>query len=303
MGKTFFEFIAGMINGKQNGKTVANQEQTKAPDASGNIDAGQNGAVATQNGQAENCAAAPAAVSLGNDSIDSQAKVIDAVLKTLKKNFAGQKFVFEDKILALWCVDGMVNVLLENTSFKNELAKRLYNEQGVVFREIWAKPLLTEAQQGMLEILNGVYMTVTASANDEFIHQAKVEVIPGCGSTLEQYCLLEAGRTYNIGAGRNVLLDNGAMRRNDIAIDDSTYSPQYEKNKYISRNHAHIVFKEELGFLLYADKGGLRSAGKRTAVGRGEDVVNLEDTAIPFQLKDGDVIILSKAVRLLFTKR
>lgn len=268
MGKSFFEYIAGLINGKQEKSPEMPETKEVAKD----------------------------------NSIDRQARVVDAVLKILKKNFSGQKFAFEDKNLTLWTDDGMANLLLDNDKFKNELARKLDNESGTVFAGIMVKPMPPAVKSGMTEVADGVYMTVDACRTVDAVRHAKLEVIYGCGSTLEPYYILEAGKRYNIGVGRDAVLDNGALRHNDIAVDDSLTAPQYDKNKFVSRNHARIVHDSNHGFLLFADKGGLRSSYKRTAVARGEELRNLEDTIVPFPLKDGDVIVLSKAVHLLFTE-
>lgn len=296
MGKSFFEFVAGLINGKKGEKpsAPASEPVTVQPG-----EAEQQDNTITEVREVE-----PKGKPIGANSIDIQDKVIDAVLKNVKKNFKGQKFNFEEKNLTLWTEDSMVNLLLDNSKFKNELAKKLYDEQGVKFSSVRVRNYSTVQRPGALEILTGICMTIDEEVSEDTVMRARVEVVPGSGSTVEQYYILEPGKTYNIGVGRIASLDNGSVRRNDIAIDDNVESPQYDKNKYVSRNHAHISYSEKHGFMLYVDEGGLRRSGKRTSVARGEgDSVNIEDTLIPLPLKDGDVIVLSKAVRLLFTKQ
>ena len=292
MGKSFFEFIAGLINGSNDSKQVS---PAKEEVADGNVGCGADAqpavvpAAGNRNG------------ALGGNSIDSQEKVQVAVLRYLKGNFGGQRFQFEDRLLILWTQGVEVTLLLDNDSFRNELARRLYDEQRITFREIRVTPLQGNLGSDAQELLPGVYVTIGSYTTPGAIVKARLETIPGYGSTLEPFYLLEPGKSYNIGVGSMALLDNGALRRNDIAVDDNVRSQEYDRNKYVSRNHAHIEHVNE-HFVLYVDKGGLRSAGKRTAVARGENTFPLEDTLIPFPLEDGDMIVLSKAVRILFTK-
>ena len=292
MGKSFFEFIAGLINGSNDSKQVS---PAKEEVADGNVGCGADAqpavvpAAGNRNG------------ALGGNSIDSQEKVQVAVLRYLKGKFGGQRFQFEDRLLILWTQGGEVTVLLDNDSFRNELARRLYDEQRIKFREIRVTPLQGNLGSDAQELLPGVYVTIGSYTTPGAIVKARLETIPGYGSTLEPFYQLEPGKSYNIGVGSMALLDNGALRRNDIAVDDNVRSQEYERNKYVSRNHAHIEYVNE-HFVLYVDKGGLRSAGKRTAVARGENTFPLEDTLIPFPLEDGDMIVLSRAVRILFTK-
>ena len=292
MGKSFFEFIAGLINGSNDSKQVS---PAKEEVADGNVGCGADAQPAVVPAAGNRNSA------LGGNSIDSQEKVQVAVLRYLKGNFGGQRFRFEDRLLILWTQGGEVTVLLDNDSFRNELARRLYDEQRIKFREIRVTPLQGNLGSDAQELLPGVYVTIGSYTTPGAIVKARLETIPGYGSTLEPFYQLEPGKSYNIGVGSMALLDNGALRRNDIAVDDNVRSQEYERNKYVSRNHAHIEYVNE-HFVLYVDKGGLRSAGKRTAVARGENTFPLEDTLIPFPLEDGDMIVLSRAVRILFTK-
>ena len=292
MGKSFFEFIAGLINGSNDSKQVS---PAKEEVADGNVGCGADAQPAVVPAAGNRNSA------LGGNSIDSQEKVQVAVLRYLKGNFGGQRFQFEDRLLILWTQGGEVTVLLDNDSFRNELARRLYDEQRIKFREIRVTPLQGNLGSDAQELLPGVYVTIGSYTTPGAIVKARLETIPGYGSTLEPFYQLEPGKSYNIGVGSMALLDNGALRRNDIAVDDNVRSQEYERNKYVSRNHAHIEYVNE-HFVLYVDKGGLRSAGKRTAVARGENTFPLEDTLIPFPLEDGDMIVLSRAVRILFTK-
>lgn len=292
MGKSFFEFIAGLINGSNDSKQVS---PAKEEVADGNVGCGADAQPAVVPAAGNRNSA------LGGNSIDSQEKVQVAVLRYLKGKFGGQRFQFEDRLLILWTQGVEVTLLLDNDSFRNELARRLYDEQRIKFREIRVTPLQGNLGSDAQELLPGVYVTIGSYTTPGAIVKARLETIPGYGSTLEPFYQLEPGKSYNIGVGSMALLDNGALRRNDIAVDDNVRSQEYDRNKYVSRNHAHIEYVNE-HFVLYVDKGGLRSAGKRTAVARGENTFPLEDTLIPFPLEDGDMIVLSRAVRILFTK-
>ena len=84
MGKSFFEFIAGLINGKKGEKpsAPASEPVTVQP---GEVEQQDNTIKEVREVE-------PKGKPIGANSIDIQDKVIDAVLKNVKKNFKGQKF-------------------------------------------------------------------------------------------------------------------------------------------------------------------------------------------------------------------
>ena len=181
MGKSFFEFIAGLINGSNDSKQVS---PAKEEVADGNVGCGADAQPAVVPAAGNRNSA------LGGNSIDSQEKVQVAVLRYLKGNFGGQRFQFEDRLLILWTQGGEVTVLLDNDSFRNELARRLYDEQCITFREIRVTPLQGNLGSDAQELLPGVYVTIGSYTTPGAIVKARLETIPGYGSTLEPFYLL-----------------------------------------------------------------------------------------------------------------
>lgn len=104
-------------------------------------------------------------------------------------------------------------------------------------------------------------------------------------------------RIYNIGAGNVSCINRRLVRRNDVVIDDNPDLPMYPLNKYVSRAHAHIVYKEGEGYYLYADQRGTADAGKGLSLSRDNQSTEIS-LYCPQLLKDGDSIILSGKVIL-----
>lgn len=110
---------------------------------------------------------------------------------------------------------------------------------------------------------------------------------------------------YNIGLGTAPNI-GGMPRINQIAVDDNNKSADIyiNKNKYVSRTHAHIIYDPDAGFVLYAEKKGTASLGKRTRIIRktnnGEIVINIDSINDGKPLKDGDVINLTNKVYLRY---
>lgn len=277
MGKGFFGKIAELINGKE--------EQKDEPQVQ--------------------------SVSKSANAIQFVDEVMQAVGDSMKKNFGGQKMDLKDKILVLWVIDSMQFTLLNTDAFREELGTTLYNEQGLVFKDFDIKQISGEPDKGLSEIAEGLYIELRGNVVQEVkpdakMQRARVSSIQGHGSTVDACYILDAKVlskcNCNIGIGRTPMLDNGRMRVNHIVVDDNENSPQFEKNKYVSRNHAHINYREKDGFRLFVDSGGTSAAFKRTYIQRGENIIKLENTMVPVPLLDGDIIILSKNVYLMFNK-
>lgn len=137
--------------------------------------------------------------------------------------------------------------------------------------------------------------------------KASISIFGHAGSLLkEEYVLssdeMKAKRisAYNIGAGEFPQVPTG-YRENHIAIDDNPNSPMIEKNKYVSRMHAHIGYSDNFGFYLQVERDGTRLMGKRTRIFRGEQKIELDNPQIKEPLQDGDLIELGKAVVLRYT--
>lgn len=133
-----------------------------------------------------------------------------------------------------------------------------------------------------------------------------ISIFGGAGSLLQEQYLLSSDdmkkkmlTSYNIGSGQFPRIPTG-YRENHIAIDDNPNSPMAEKNKYVSRMHAHIGFSEKFGFYLQVEKDGTRLMGKRTRIFRGEEKIECDNPQAKIPLQTGDLIELGKAVVLRY---
>ena len=114
------------------------------------------------------------------------------------------------------------------------------------------------------------------------------------------YIISSEGGKYNIGRDEKAQSDEGYFRTNHIAFPSESDD---ERNKYISRQHAHIEWNKNLAkFVLFADEGGIPPRNKvklRSALT--ENVLKLHATQIGQELEEGDQIILADSIVLEFS--
>ncbi|TCD10910.1 FHA domain-containing protein [Pedobacter frigidisoli] len=131
--------------------------------------------------------------------------------------------------------------------------------------------------------------------------QATAYVKALSGKTLQlSYVISSEGGKYNIGRDEKAQSDEGYFRTNHIAFPSESDD---ERNKYISRQHAHIEWNKNLAkFVIFADEGGIPPRNKvklRSALT--EKIVKLHATQIGQELEEGDQIILGESVVLEFS--
>lgn len=182
--------------------------------------------------------------------------------------------------------------------FKNNLEEKMETELGIAFKSI----IVTKNRPddpSKCKLIKGtgfddIYYTISETAN-----YATISVLDGYGSLLNGTIRIEPDKTYNIGRGKQTQTSAGMIRVNDIVIDDDPCCTAYERNKYVSRCHAHI----SKGFLLYVDEGGTRLNKNRTRIQRegfNEPIDLMSNTHTPVPLQNGDIIELGKNVMLRF---
>ena len=107
-----------------------------------------------------------------------------------------------------------------------------------------------------------------------------------------------SGKIY-IGREKKVQAGNGFYRINNIAFPGESDD---EANKFISRQHAHIEWDNDMGaFLLYADEGGLPPRNKVKVRSTNGDVVKLQTDKVGHVLQEGDQIMLGNSALLGFS--
>lgn len=271
MGKNFFNWIADKINGTQ---SASEYENVNEP----------------------------------SNSIDKKGDLLNAVISTLKSNYAGTKISLKEHSLSLWIDDNLFYNSLVLDKFQDILITTIIDELGIEFGSI---EICSGAipDSSKTKIMDCCYLHVQPIMSVQAISKAVILQVQGNGSLIEDYVTLDSqkiqglpGLRYNIGAGKHPIMSDNTHRENQIAIDDNPSSVEFDKNKYVSRAHAHISYDNEHGFMLYVEHGGTRASQKRTHIHRDGEKIELNNILIPEPLQNGDYIVLSKYVHLLFKK-
>lgn len=145
-------------------------------------------------------------------------------------------------------------------------------------------------------VLKSISRTQAAQASAT---QAKISILKGQAEQ-QEYLLEPQTNRINIGREKNVQAKDGSFRINTIAFPEGA---EFESNKYISRQHAHIEWDRETGaFKLFADEGGV-PPGNKTKIrsAKDESLQKLNSTLIGYPLADGDQVILADQVVLEFS--
>ena len=218
-----------------------------------------------------------------------------------------------DKTLVIWLdTDYLTFQTYDTEKYRKRIQTSLLNEYelkvaSVTFRigkpseELRCKPL-GRSGKAFLQLASDKVATTTHA------RKASISIFADRGSLLHGPYILSADEmneknipAYNIGAGEFPQVQTG-YRQNHIAIDDDPNSPMIEKNKFVSRTHAHIGFSEQFGFYLQVEISGTRRMGKRTRIFRGEQAIELDNPQAKEPLQNGDLIELGKAVMLQFVE-
>lgn len=114
----------------------------------------------------------------------------------------------------------------------------------------------------------------------------------------QRYQFDAASGKITIGRDKMVQAGDGFHRENKIAFIAQS---SQEANRFVSRQHAHIEWSEEVGaFQLFADEGGIPPRNKVKVRTGGNEPVKLQSTHIGYTLQHGDQIILGDSALLEF---
>lgn len=271
MGKNFFEKIKEMFNGIHSDEVSIPENENKS-----------------------------------TNGIDKKGNLLNAVVSTIKSNYVGTKISLKDYSLTLWIDDNLFYNSLMLDNFQDVLITTLIDELGIEFGsiEISQEP---NPDCSVTKIMDCCYLHLQPIMSVQAISKALISQVPGNGSIIDECVNIDSqeiqglpGHRYNIGCGKHPILSDNSHRENQIAIDDNSSSIEFDKNKFVSRAHAHISYDNNHGFLLYVEPGGTRVAQKRTHIHRDGQKIELNNILIPEPLQDGDYIVLSKYVHLLF---
>ena len=245
--------------------------------------------------------------------LENKDDLLMSVISTLGKYIEDKDSTIGLKII-LWLdiTDDLKFKSYANEQYRHRILTALVNERGYFFEDVsffMGKPSedlhatrISDNELEYLQVVENVVKPTTTSC------KAIITIFGGAGSLLqEQYTLSSDDMkermisAYNIGAGQFPKVPTG-YRENHIAIDENPQSPMIEKNKYVSRMHAHIGYSDTFGFYLQVEKDGTRLLGKRTRIFRGEEKIECDNPQTKIPLQDGDLIELGKAVVLKYVQ-
>ncbi len=244
------------------------------------------------------------------NGIDRQDELLRAVIRILGQNYRGANVDLTNFHLILLVNNGLLYPIVNTPEFQERVIAEIHSQLGLAFASIqvvMGNPTKNDA----VEIMDGCYLQLEENKAENvvpnrLITKAIISQVDGCGSLIGGSVEIDSesiktlpSRKYNIGIGKEPMTDSRIRRVNHIAIDDNESSEQFEINKYVSRTHAHISFSEQYGFLLYVENGKSTN-GHSTAVLRGDKTYKVNNVISPCQLQDGDYIMLSNRVKLLF---
>lgn len=229
-----------------------------------------------------------------------------------EKLFADIEMEANKKMLIWIDTDELLFKSYDTVKNRESIRSALVNECGVTFEDVAfhiGKPF-NEIKNSCTPVGKSgrVMMQVLENKPERIeVHKkASISIFGNSGSLLKDEYILSSDEmrevsvpVYNIGAGEFPQVPTG-YRQNHIAIDDNPNSPMVEKNKYVSRKHAHIGFSDEFGFYLQVEIDGTRLMGKRTRIFRGEKIIEMDNPQAKEALQDGDLIELGKAVTLRY---
>lgn len=242
--------------------------------------------------------------------VENRDDLIQSIVNTLK-NIVEYKDTTNGKKLIIWLACDKATFENYNTEHYQQMTlSALVNECGYCFDAVDFKIGRPTEDQKATKIghSNLEYLQILTKDTSMEIKSCKamISIFGSAGSLLQEQYLLSSDDMkkkmlifYNIGSGQFPQIPTG-YRENHIAIDDNPNSPMVDKNKYVSRMHAHIGFSEKFGFYLQVEKDGTRLMGKRTRIFRGEEKIECDNPQAKIPLQTGDLIELGKAVVLRY---
>ena len=247
-----------------------------------------------------------------DDPIQKQNKILKNIL-SIAQDYSVNHISVDNKALIINVSNQITFNILKNNSFADIVKREIYDQDGLIFGGGIELALKSDVNTLWTEVYSDVYVEVkdgsVADVEEKVnvIKKATIKVIANSGSLLQDIYTLDSAeiknlpqKRYNIGIGAETLTADKQLRENQIAFDDNPSSPFFENNRYVSRAHAYITHDDKIGFLLFVETGGTTLGGKRTRIYRDGGELKLENTMVPEPLNDGDVIELTKKVKLLF---
>ncbi len=239
--------------------------------------------------------------------LESREQLLKAVIRLFRQIDDVEQY--RGKRMLLWIdTDYLAFQSYDTEQYRQLIQQALVNEYGILFEVISFSIGSPAEELHCTPVGNSgkVYMQVLDERPVRPICKASISIFRDAGSLKKDKYILSSEEmkekkisAYNIGAGEFPQIPSG-YRQNHIAIDDCPTSPMIEKNKFVSRMHAHIGYSDKFGFYLQVERDGTRLMGKRTRIFRGEQIIEMENQEVKEPLQDGDLIELGKAVVLRY---
>ncbi|MBB5437617.1 hypothetical protein HDC92_001289 [Pedobacter sp. AK017] len=187
--------------------------------------------------------------------------------------------------------------------FRNEI-QRIADDFAIDFPETWSMQItfIEELPADTIKLANlSAALHIKTPEHQVTLRSqiAYIRTLNGESEKKEYKITADSGK-INIGREHKVQVSDGFFRINQIAFPDDSKN---EANKFISRQHAHIVWDADTAaFLLFADEGGIppRNKVKIRSVGE-HNPVKLNVTELGHVLQEGDQIILGELAVLEFS--
>lgn len=253
----------------------------------------------------------------------SEGKTINAPLETkeellhimcdLSRKLFDQLEMDVQKNLSIWLdTDQLTFQTYDTNQYRERIMEALVNECDVRLETVAFNNGRPSEELRCTPIGQSGKVFLQIKDNSSFVRvnsqRATISIFGNYGSLLKNEYILSSDEmheqkisAYNIGAGEFPKMPSG-YRHNHIAIDDNPQTAMTEKNKFVSRMHAHIGYSDKFGFYLQVERDGTRLMGKRTRIFRGEQIIEMDNPTVKVPLQDGDLIELGKAVRLRYVE-
>ncbi|MEP7109295.1 MAG: FHA domain-containing protein [Ferruginibacter sp.] len=195
--------------------------------------------------------------------------------------------------------------LFHNTpgKFKNDEVQKIADDYAIALPVSWAMEISFNKEpvpEATRSKTIDVAILISTSRNPVLHKEATayINVLNG-DAERERYMISSSGGKINIGRGASVQTADGFFRKNFVVFTDSDSN---EKNRAVSRQHAHIEWDPVAGsFFLFADEGGIPPKNKIKVRAPGGVPVKLMTTKTGHLLQEGDQVILGESVVLEFT--
>lgn len=247
---------------------------------------------------------------VGDTQLENKEQLIDSIMNALNK-FVEDKESTRKKLIVVWLdTDELTFKQYNVESFRKRVMRAIVNESGYMFDLVSFSIGCPDKSLRCTSISENGKEFIQILDNDpsrpKVARKAEITVFAGNGSLKQEKYILSPENMkerlitfYNIGSGEFPEVPGG-VRQNHIVIDDDPKSPMVDKNKYVSRCHAHIGFSEQFGFYLQVEIDGTRMMGKRTRIIRAEKKMEVENPNAKVSLQNADLIELGKAVVLRY---